>query len=53
MDDPWLANMRVQHDSMDVGEAAQKLLDLVRRHAQLVGQLGIGRAGTLLDQPPD
>jgi len=53
VDDPWLANMRVQHDSMDVGEAAQKLLDLVRRHAQLVGQLGIGRAGTLLDQPPN
>ena len=51
VDDPWLANMRVKHNSMDVGEAAQKLLDLVRRHAQLVGQLGIGRAGTLLDQP--
>jgi hypothetical protein len=53
MNDPWLANMRVQHDSMDVGKAVQNLLNLLRRNAQLVGQLGIGGAGTLFDQPPD
>jgi hypothetical protein len=53
MDNPRLANVGVQRDSVDIGEAAQELLNLSGRHAQLGRQLGIGRAGALFEQPTD
>jgi hypothetical protein len=35
MNDPWLANMGMQHQPMNVGEAAQEFLNLRRGRTQL------------------
>ena len=39
MDDPRLADMRVQDDAVDVGEAAQRTLDFFDRNAEPLGYL--------------
>jgi hypothetical protein len=53
MDDPRLANVRVQNNPMDFGQAPKTLLDPGCRHVQSLGQLGVVEAGTRLNEVPN
>ena len=44
MHDPRLANMRMQHYSVNAGEAAKKFFNVGGGHSQFAGQFGVGWA---------
>src|SRR5712672_516143 len=53
MKDPGLADMRMEHHTVNIRQAAQQFLDASVRDSKPVGEFVVWRAHAVLEQPRD